>query len=510
MRRSRHTLGFFVAALLGALSLAPPAFAGKADNSVRFAFDQTLPAPDPYYNNQLIGAIFADSVWDTLIYRDPKSRAYVGALATGWRWIDDATLELELRRGVKFHDGAAFDADDVVYTLSFVTDPKNGATNQGLAGQIARVAKVDAYKVRIVFKGRFPAALSYLSSPASVIHPRAYYARVGPGGVNAHPVGTGPYRVLEHARGKYIRLERNPDYFIDSPKSRPKIEKVEIRFIPDAQTRVAEMVAGGLDLTTRVDADQAAQLRGLPSIEIVAAETTGYAYLQMNSLPSTPAPPLRDIRVRQAIMHAIDREAMVTYLVGEGSRVRGAECHPSDFGCDDEHVPRYPYDPEKARRLLAEAGYQNGFDIDVYAFRDRIQTEAIVNYLRAVGIGARMRFLQAAALQSAVQSGRAALVHGTWSAFGVGDVSATVSRYHKFTLYDMNRDPEIRDLLVRADAAMDQQARKQDYARAFALIAERAYTLPLYSLPTYYIAAKDLSYTPHADAILRFYEMSWK
>ena len=498
----------FAGVLFAASITAAPALAGKADNSVVFAFDQTLQSADPYFNNQLIGTIVADQVWDTLIFRHPDTGVLTGNLATAWRWVDDRTLELDLRRGVKFHNGAEFDADDVVYTLGLVSKPETRVSNPELARWIDRVEKLDQHKVRIVAKQPVPVALTYLASPSFVIHPRDYYARVGPTGMNQRPVGTGPFRVAEHARGKYLRLVANPDYFNGGPKSRPKLDKVEIRFIPDAQTRVAETVSGGVDLIPRVSRDQAEQLRAVPGLKIVSAETNGYAYIQINSMPNTPAPQLRDVRVRRAIMHAIDRDAMTKFIVGEDSRVLHAECHPNDFGCDDTAVPRYAYDPQKARQLLAEAGLADGFDIDLYAWRDRNQTEAIIGYLGAVGIRARMRFLQFPAVRAAVRSGRAPLTHSSLSASG--DVSTTVSLFHNFSPDDVNRDPELRRLLQEGDSAMDPEARKAAYRKAFVLIAEQAYVLPLYSVPGYYISARDLEFKPYADNILRFWEMSYR
>jgi peptide/nickel transport system substrate-binding protein len=509
MTRARRILGLVAAALLAASALATPAYAGKADNSIRFGSNDTLDNADPYFNTSSIGAIVADQVWDTLIYRDPFTGEYRGNLATAWRWIDDRTLELDLRQGVKFHNGATFDAHDVVYTLNFVSKPENGAVYFSIVRWIERVEKLGEYKVRIVAKAPFPAAVAYLAMAMSVIHPHEYYAQVGPKGVSAKPIGTGPYRVVEHAIGKHVRLERNPEYFKESPKTKPKVDKVEIRFIPDAQTRVAETIVGGLDLIMYVAPDQADQLRGVRSLEIVSAPSSRYGLLQMNTLASTPAPQLRDIRVRQAIMHAIDRETMAKFLAGEGARVLHSECRPSQFGCTDEGVPRYDYDPAKAKRLLTEAGYAAGFDIDLYTYMDRTQAEAIVGYLNAVGIRARLRVMQFAAVRNAVRASRVALVFGLWGTV-ISDVSNSVSVFHEFGVDDMNRDPEIRDLLLRGDSAMDPDVRKRAYAEGLKLIAQRAYTLPLFSLPAYYLAAKDLVSRPNPDSRPRFYEMYYR
>jgi peptide/nickel transport system substrate-binding protein len=232
------------------------AIAQKASNTIRFAYDQVPENIDPFFNNVRIGVIIGQHVWDTLIYRDPTSGEYKGQLATAWKWVDDKTLEFDLREGVKFHNGQSFTADDVVYTLNFVSKPENKVVTQNNVDWIESAEKLGPFKVRIKLKRTFPAAIEYLAGPV-VIHPSEYYAKVGPAGMNTAAVGSGPYRVTEHSVGKYLRMERNKDYFRDSPKPQPKVEKIEIRFIPDRQTQMAEMLAGGLDLIMNVPPDQA-------------------------------------------------------------------------------------------------------------------------------------------------------------------------------------------------------------------------------------------------------------
>jgi len=185
-------------------------------------------------------------------------------------------------------------------------------------------------------------------------------------------------------------------------------------------------------------------------------------------------------------------------------------CFPSQFGCIDEAAPRYAYDPAKAKQLLAEAGFPDGFAIDFSAYRERDQAEAMIGYLRAVGIRANLRYVQYAAHRDAARAGKAPLAHWTWGSSSINDISAGVSVFHKFEPDDVNRDPEVRDLLARGDTSVDPDVRKTVYAKALALITERAYVLPLYSIPTSYVAARDLVFKAYPDEIPRFWEMSWK
>ena len=207
------------ALLLGSIAMtgASTALANKKDDTLRMAYDQVPESLDPYYNNVRIGIIIAANVWDTLLYRDPMTNEYVGQLAKSWKWVDDHTMELELRQGIKFHNGEDFDADSVVYTLNYVADPAHHAVTQQNVRWIDKVEKLDQFKVRITTKGPCPAAPEYLSTTV-VIHPAKYYAEVGPKGMSAKPVGTGPYKVVDYQPGKYVTLERNENYFKDSPK----------------------------------------------------------------------------------------------------------------------------------------------------------------------------------------------------------------------------------------------------------------------------------------------------
>lgn len=498
--------------LLAALSMglaSAPVQAGKKDDTVRFAYDQAPESVDPYFNNVRIGVIIGAQVWDTLVYRDPATQEYKGLLAKSWKQVDDRTLEFELREGIKFHNGEDFDADSVVYTLNFIANPDNKVTTQQNVNWIEKAEKVGKFKVRLTTKKVFPAAIEYLAGPV-VIHPAKYYQEVGQKGMNAKPVGTGPYKVAQYTPGKSITLERHAGYFAASPKGKPRINKVEIRFIPDRQTQMAEMLSSGADLIMHVPKDQADQVKVVPHLQVVSGETMRIVFMQINVLDGTPAPQFKDVRVRKAINHAIDREGIVKNIVGAGSRVLHTVCFPSQFGCTDEGAVRYAYDPALAKKLLAEAGFPNGFETEIVAYRERNQTEAIINNLAAVGIKAKLSFPQYAAMREAIRANKAQLTHQTWGSFSVNDVSAATPVYFGFEGDDITRDAEVRDLLAKGNTSVDPKVRKEAYKGALALIAQRAEAVPLWSLPVFYVANKDLSFKAYPDELVRFWEMSWK
>ena len=502
--------GALAAALLAACTaLVPAAHAGKKDDTLRMAYDQAPESVDPYFNNVRVGVIIAANVWDTLLYRDPMTNEYKGQLAKSWTQVDDKTIDFELRQGVKFHNGEEFDADSVVYTLNFVADPQNKAVTQQNVSWIAKVEKLDKYKVRLTTKEPFPGAKEYLSTTVA-IHPAKYYKEVGPQGMNAKPVGSGPYKVADYQPGKSITLERNTDYFKDSPKGQPSIGKIIIRFIPDRQTQMAEVISGGQDFIMSVPQDQAEQMKSLPMLQVVSGKTMRIVFMQMNIREGTPAPQLQDVRVRRAIMHAIDRPTIVKNIVGEGGELLDTICTPSQVGCTKEGATVYKYDPALAKKLLAEAGYPDGFDIDIAAYRERNQTEAIINYLRAVGIRARLNFLQYAAMREMSRANKSALTHQTWGSNLVNDVSASTPVYFGGGSDDVTRDPEVIALLKEGDHTIDPEARKAAYQKALARMSEQAYGVPLWLLPAYYVASKDLDFKAYPDELVRFWDMRWK
>ena len=496
-------------ALAAALAVAAPAWAGKKNDTLNMAYDQAPESVDPYFNNVRIGVILTANVWDTLLYRDPVTHEYKGQLAKSWRQVDDKTLEFELRQGIKFHNGEDFDADSVVHTLTFVADPANKAVTQQNVQWIQRVDKIDRYKVRVVSKEPFPAAKDYLATTLAIL-PAKYYKEVGPKGMNAKPIGSGPYKVVEHVPGKSITLEKFDGYFKESPRTQPKIGKIRIRFIPDRQTQMAEVLAGGEEFIMHVPKDQAEKLQAVPHLQVVSGNTMRIVFLQMNTLDGAPAPQLKDVRVRKAIAHAIDREAIIKNIVGGGAEMLHTICTPSQVGCTHEGAPVYKYDPALAKKLLAEAGYPNGFEVDIHAYRERNQTEAIINYLQAVGIKAKLNFMQYAAMRDQVRANKAALVHQTWGSNLVNDVSASTPVYYGGGADDIARNPQVKELLDKGDHTVEPKARNDYYKRALNLIAENAYSVPLWSLPVYYVATKEVNFRPYADELPRFWEMSWK
>ncbi|WP_296761442.1 ABC transporter substrate-binding protein [Sediminimonas sp.] len=494
--------------LLAATAATGAAWADKANDTLRVAFTKELENVDSYFNSSREGVVLQRAVWDGLIYRDPATNEYKGNLATSWEWIDDTTLEFKLREGVTFHNGEAFNADDVVYTVNFVAKAENGVKTQRNVNWMESAEKVDDYTVRIHLKEKFPAAIEFLSGPVSM-YPDEYYAEVGPSGMGLEPVGTGPYKVVSVVPGQRFVLERNDSYH-DSPKGQPSIANVDIRTIPDVNTQMAELFSGTLDLIWQVPADQAGKLAEMDRFTVKNESTMRVGYLTMDAAGRSGDTPFTDLRVRRAVNHAINREELVEALLKGASRVVSTPCFPSQFGCVEEAATTYEYDPKKARALLAEAGYPDGFTTELHAYRNRDYAEAIMSYLNAVGIKTDFKFLQYSALRDLNMKGEVPLAFLTWGSYSINDASAMVSQFFKHGSLDDARDDQVLADLSVADSSTDPDTRVAHYAKAIERITDQAYWAPMFSYNTNYVFTNEVDYAPTPDEVLRFTTMSWQ
>ncbi|MHB2263682.1 ABC transporter substrate-binding protein [Aliihoeflea sp. PC F10.4] len=494
---------------LAALGLASlPAMAGKADDTVNMAFMRELESADPYFNTAREGILLSHAVWDSLLYRNVETGEYEGNLATDWEWVDDTTLELDLREGVTFHNGAAFTADDVVHTLNFAIDPANAVRVPSNSNWIERAEKIDDHKVRLVLKAPFPAAEEFLAGPLP-IYPKDYYEEVGPQGMALKPVGTGPYRVVELEVGGRFVLERNENYH-EGPKPAGKVGRIVIRTLPEVNTQIAELMNGSLDLLWNVPTDQAERLEQTGNFEVTSGPAMRIGYLTFDSTGrAVKDGPLTDKRVRQAIYHAIDRQAIVDALLKGSAEVIDSLCTPMQFACSQD-LPTYAYDPERAKELLAEAGYPDGFSFDIYAYRDRPYLEAIGGYLNAVGIQPRINLVQVGAFSDRRNRGEAESTFMTWASYSIGDASASTGAFFKGSASDEARDPQIIEWLTDADSTTDREKRLNLYHKALTRIVEEAYAVPLFTYNVNYVTTGELKFTPTPDELIRFFDFEWK
>jgi peptide/nickel transport system substrate-binding protein len=494
-------------ALPALLAAAVPAVADKSSDTLNVAWEASIPTLDFYFLSIDEGYSIAQSVCDALVFRDPATLEIKPLLATSWEWTAPRTLDLTLREGVKFHDGEAFDADDVVYTLTWASDPATGVSGQYMVDWIESVEKLAPNKVRIVQKTDNRAVLDQLAAGIP-IYPEHYHKAVGSEGFSRAPICTGPYKVAAADAGGQITLERNPDYFPDGPKGTPAIGTVAIRSVQDANTRIAELMTGQVDWIPHLSADQAERMKGLPGVEVLQVLGTRIAYLMFNPVNPPENSPVKKPEVRQAIAHAIDRDALVANLAKGVSTRLDTFCQPVMPGCVDG-VFTYDYDPAKAKQMLADAGYPDGFDIDIFAYRDRQVTEALIGYLAEVGINASLNYMQYGSLDENWKRGRLPMAHQTWAGHGLMDAGNHLTS-HILAPDTIATDPAIQEHVRAGNAGTTQEARDAEYGKALKMLADGAYWVPLYIVTDSYAMSDQLDFAPSSDNMIRFYFAKWK
>ena len=504
MRALRWLVGLSLPLILG----GSPAHAQKSANTLRVTWRDAVPDVDPYSNQLRTGLVLAHQAWDTLVYRDPDTFQIKPLLALSWKQTSDTSFEFELRKGVTFHDGSPFTADDVVYTVATVLSDPAVAVPSNFT-YLAGAEKIDDFHVRITLKHVFPAALEYMAMTLPIL-PKAYRERVGKEGFSAAPVGTGPYRITKVDGVSEIDLARNDAYF-DGPKGHPAIPAIVIHEVPDATSEITELLAGRADWIWQFNPDQFENISRVPALQAIRAESMRIGYLSLDAAGRSGADdPLTKLKVRQAIAHAIDRATIARQLVQGGSRVLEAACYPTQFGCDQAVATRYEYDPALAKKLLAEAGYPDGFETELVSYVLPQYSGAIEGYLKAVGINARLSQLQVAAAVQRSLAGDTPIYAGSWGSYSINDVSAILPVFFDGGGNDYSRDQEVERLVKAGGSTTDTDQRRSDYTAALRRISDQVYWLPLSTYVTTYAFSRQLNFKPFPDELPRFFLASWR
>lgn len=498
---------FGLAVALTGLMTAPVVLADSADNTVHAALSIEIASLDNYYDTAGSVTLLSRQIWDALFYIEPDTAELTHALAASHSYIDDTTLEIELRQGVLFHDGRELTADDVVYTLNWIRNPDNAVRTITSPRFISSVERIDDYRLRIVMEKPTALALRFLS--VFPIYPAGTYDELGEAAMNINPVGTGPFRVTSVEPGREYVLERFEDHYADSPKGAAQIETLVVRIIPETGTQIAELMSGGIDWMYGFGADQAENLSRVSDVEVGSVATSRMMYMVMDAAGRTgPDSPFANILVRQAVAHAIDRPTVVAALVQGDARALDAFCYPDNFGCPAE-VTSYPYDPERARALLAEAGYPDGFSTTISAWRDRPIVEAVMGYLGEVGIETELAFSKLAPLREQWEAGALPVVYGSIGS-QLSDVGNFVPTFFGMSARDLARDEQVAEWLRLGNAATDPEVRRNYSHMALQRIAEQAYAVPLFSDNLTFATTSGLTVPIDSTGMPHFYRALWE
>ncbi|HKW94620.1 MAG TPA: ABC transporter substrate-binding protein [Methylomirabilota bacterium] len=460
MRRLDRLVGPVLVVLLLLLGPADRADAQTPAGDVTVSFHVTL-APswfDPSTAPPQItpfGVLYA--IHDALV-RPLPGQKMGPSLAESWTESPDGLVyEFKLRRGLKFHNGDPLTTDDVKWSF----ERYQGAGARELRTRVRQVEVVDPIVIRFHLKEPWPDFMTFYGTSASasgLVLPRKYFEHVGADGFRQRPVGAGPYKVVSQRPGVDVTLEAFTGYW----RHAPYIKRLTLKSVPDSTTRLAMLKSGETDFALILDGPDAEAVTKDPRLQLV---DTRHASIFWVEFPDQwdPKSPWSDKRMRQAVNYALDRKA-----TNEAACL--GYCPPAgvivprvmDFALQ---VPAHPYDPQKARQLLSEAGFPKGLDAGDFAAIPGFATvgEAVLNNLNAVGIRMRMRPMERATFYAAWQEKK---LRGLFLV-AVGNSGSAASRVEAF-IYSKGASayggyPDIDELFL-------QQARERDRAKREALL----------------------------------------
>jgi peptide/nickel transport system substrate-binding protein len=351
---------------------------------------------DPVLSGIVTSLSIQRHMLEQLVRYDPDGKL-LPALATSWRPVDTLTWEFKLRPGVRFHNGEPFTAEAVRFSFErTVTHPRSLWKYFG--GLVKEVRAVDDLTVHMVTPAPVPDLPSYLTD-LSILPPR-YAREAGDEGLARRPVGTGPYRLVEWVRDERVVFELNAAYW--GPK--PQATRVTIRPIPEGATRVASLLAGEVDVVEGIPIADVPRVARTKGFSVLRRQGPRLIFLAMDQfrdrggrhpagspgLPDGAPNPFRDVRVRQAVYHAINTKEIAERVMDGAATPAEQMLPPVLFGYNPK-VRRPIYDPSKAKRLLAEAGYPNGFAVRLDVPSDRYVNDreiglALAGMLGRVGV----------------------------------------------------------------------------------------------------------------------------
>ncbi len=491
-------------ALSAVLALSGPAPAAPKDTIViAQGVDPGTLDPQNHYETPAFCVLL--NIYETLLVRDDDMKL-TPLLATSWKLINDTTWEFALRKGVKFQNGEEFNAAAVKFSLERIADGKNKLKQTTLVGIIDRVEIVDDYTVRVITSKPYPYLDAQLAHIGAIMPPK-YTKEKGPAHIASNPVGTGPYKLVRWVKDDQLILEANESYW----RGAPKIKKVIFRPIPEATTRVAGLQTQELDLIVNIPPHLARLMdwKGRSAVAKVPSSRVIFV-----AFDTTQGGPVADKRVRQAIAQAVDVDKIIkNVLEGNGLRL-GTPFTKYHFG-NDLSIQPYAFNPEKAKKLLAEAKAQN-FELVLNSpsgryLNDKEVSEAVVGDLRKAGINARVKINEWGTHMNMLYA------HKGGPSYLLGWGGATFDA--DATLFPMLRTGQVLShysnakldaMIEEARSIMDKNKRQKIYSEAAKLVKEEAPWAFAYQQMDIYGVSSRISWKPRPDEKLFVVNMSLK
>ncbi len=452
------------------------------------------------HNNTSTEAVH-DNMFNYLFKKDANGEIHPELVDT-FKQVDDLTVEMKLKEGVTFHNGDPLTSEDVKYTLERVANDDTLKEYPNYK-QIKEVQVIDDLNFRIVTHAPEPSLFHRLSRLGSGILPKKYIEEKGWDYFLEHPVGTGPYKFKEWVRDDRVVLTRFDNYFEGKVD---EWDEVVFRVIPENSTRVSELLTGGVDMAVNVppaDWDRVNKNKGTS----IVSETSNRTLMLI--LRATEGYPTSDVRVRQAIDYAIDNGAITKNVLKGGGIPTRTRVGPGNFGHNPELYDTYNYDIKKAKELLAEAGYPDGFEMTLHSPRGRYLqdaevTEMIAGMLSAVGIKVNVEFMEWSnfvEMRSAKKNKDAYLL-GLGNSMFDGAYSVDWYRAARFEGETDYKNDEIEELLKLSATNMNQEERAKQIQKIEEIAAEEVPHIMLYQEKINIGVNDRISFDPTPDEMI--------
>ena len=473
---------------------AHPASAQKSQDTLRIAVSDWFSVFDPIWFPLDEAGQFSRTVYESLISYDERRKKFVPRLAKSWTRIDPKTIEMELRDDVVFHNGNKFSADDVVYTFDYLIDPTVRMRYKERYDWIARTEKVGPYKIRIHTKQALATDLQTLAYRLYIYdskHHRTLDKKEDYG--RNSPPATGPYKVVSQDQNRGLVMERFDGYYDKSGNYPAPIKRVIAVPVPDRQTQIAQFMTGNVDLLRSVPADAARELAKAPNTKMTATHAGMLLYLTLDAVGRSDNKAFTDPRVRRAFVQAIDRAQLAKSVIpgGEIADMMDGICFPANEGCSVGNKP-YPYDPAAAKKLLAEAGLANGFDMEIVTYAPiREIGEAVAGQVRQVGIRASIQPVPLNVWARIRGEGKVTASIGFRPTSGQPDVGDIMDFFFTGDR-DYWKDPAMEEAKKLGAVEFDPEKRAAIFKKALDRVNEQAYILALPEMPTVWIHSKDV------------------
>lgn len=429
---------------------------------------------DPHQGKETTAVQVTDQIFDTLTVVNAKTGELEPQIAESWDQPNDTTYVFHIRKGIKFHDGSELTADDVKFSLDRAIA---SAAVSYIVDFIDTVTVIDSYTVEVKLDAPYAPALRNLSVPFSAIIPKAIVEKDVDAFIK-NPIGSGPYKFVEWKQGDSATLEAFNDYYAGAPATNKLVMKV----IPEAAQRTIALETGEIDLAYDIIPNDLAKVRSNPDLTLFEAPSLTCFYISMN----TNKKPFDNEKVREAISIAIDRDLIIDTIASGSGEAADAIIAPAVFGYFSPG--KYEYNPEKAKQLLAEAGYANGFETSIWVNDNQIRIEvcqAIQAMLQEVGIEAKVEVLEFGKFIADSSAGKHDMGYFGWV------TSTTDADYSYYSLEHSSQqgaagnrsflnNPEVDKLIEKARTSTDESVRLKAYEDLSILLKEINNNAPIY------------------------------